>query len=159
MFSCVHIQAQSEVKAVRVELERAHEAHQETKQRLGLLEKEAKSSDLMSMELEDYQRSIQALEGELTLRGKQLEQVQKESQLHHQSLQNTRKDTGKYVRPFWRPQIIFKLGFVHAPLHTCRFNSREPVQSSIDVIATLPPPVHSLTAFLRECMFCQVPNL
>lgn len=88
------MQAASEVKAVRGDLERTLEAHQETKQRLGLMEKEAKSSHLMSMELEDYQRSIQALEEELAFKGQKLEQVQKESQLHHETLQNSRKDAG-----------------------------------------------------------------
>lgn len=79
---------------MRGELKRAVEAHEGTRQRLGLMEKEAKSSNLMSMELEDYQRSIQALEEEMALRGEKLEQVQKESQLQHETLQNARKDSG-----------------------------------------------------------------
>jgi hypothetical protein len=91
------LQAEAEVKAVKVELERAQEAHQGTKQKLGLLEKEAKSSNLMSMELEDYQRSIQSLEGELALKGQQLEQALKETHLHHETLQNSRKDAGTFL--------------------------------------------------------------
>ena len=81
----------------REELEREVSAHKETRQRLGLLEKEAKSSNLMSMELEDYQRSIQSLEAELKGKDQTLEQVQKEGQLQQEVLQNMRRDSGKRI--------------------------------------------------------------
>ncbi len=83
------------MKAVREELGREEAFHKETKQRLSLLEKEAKSSSLMNLELEDCQRSIHALEGELVGRGQALEQVQLENQTHQQTLQHMRKDAGK----------------------------------------------------------------
>lgn len=93
-FILLCFQAECDVKATREELEREKETHQETKQKLNLVEKEAKSSNLMSMELEDYQRSIQALEGELTSRGHTLERVQKENQIHQETLQHMRRDAG-----------------------------------------------------------------
>ena len=83
------------MKAVREELGKEVASHKETKQRLFLLEKEAKSSSLMSLELEDYQRSIRALEEELVVRGQDLEKVQKESHTHQETLQQMRKDSGK----------------------------------------------------------------
>ena len=92
---CMRVQAQMETRAVREELEKELEAHKGTQRRLELLEKEAKSSNLMSMELEDYQRSIQALEGELALREKRLEQVQNDAQLQQETLQHVRKDVGE----------------------------------------------------------------
>ena len=80
---------------MREELEREVQSHRETKQRLGLLEKEAKSSNLMSMELEDYQRSIQALEGELASREQTLEEARKDGQVQQETLQRLRSEAGE----------------------------------------------------------------
>ena len=94
-YSWVTFQAESEVRAVREELEREVQGHRETRQKLSLVEKEAKSSNLMSMELEDYQRSIQALEGELASREHTLEEAKKESQVQQETLQRMRNEAGK----------------------------------------------------------------
>ena len=82
------------MKAAREELGREVASHKETKQRLSLLEKEAKSSSLMSLELEDYQRSIHSLNVELVGKGQLLEQAQQENQTHQETLQQMRKDAG-----------------------------------------------------------------
>ena len=83
------------MRAAKEELSKEQEAHRDTKQKLSLVEKEAKSSNLMSMELEDYQRSIQALEGELASKRNALELAQKEKQIQVETLQHMRKDAGK----------------------------------------------------------------
>ncbi len=59
------------------------------------MEKEAKSSSLMSMELEDYQKSIRAMEGGLAGKEQQLEETRRTSLLHQDSLQQLRKDMGE----------------------------------------------------------------
>lgn len=97
LLSCppsVSMQAESELHRVREELERETEAHQEITQRLVRVEKEAKSSSLMSMELEDYQRSIQNLEGGMATKEGLLENARKDSQIHQESLQLLRRDMG-----------------------------------------------------------------
>lgn len=76
------------------ELEAEKKAHSETKQKLGLLEKEAKSSTLMNMELEDYQRSILALEGKLASKDQQLGEAKQESKVKEESIQQLRRDGG-----------------------------------------------------------------
>lgn len=76
-------------------MEKEKEAHKETRQKLGLMEKEAKSSTLMNMELEDYQKSIQALEAELADKQQLLDQTERMTQMHQESMQHLRKDTGE----------------------------------------------------------------
>lgn len=84
------------MRAVKEELGRELEAHKETKQKLSLMEKEAKSSNLMSMELEDYQRSIQSLASELSGKTSELEEVHREKRVQHETVQHMRKDTGTW---------------------------------------------------------------
>ena len=86
---------------MREELGREETSHKETKHRVSLLEKEAKSSSLMSLELEDYQRSIRSLEGELAGRSQALDQLQRESHVHQETLQQARKDAGEEEIIIW----------------------------------------------------------
>ena len=72
-------------------------AHEETRQRLLLMEKESKSSSLMSMELEDYQRAIEALEGGMATKDQLLEKANKDGQIQQESLQHMSKDMGMCV--------------------------------------------------------------
>ena len=51
-------------------------------------------STVMSLELEDYQRSVRALEGELASRGALLEDGRRESQRHHNTVLQLRREIG-----------------------------------------------------------------
>ena len=82
---------------MKEELDRDKETNRTLTQKLNLMEKEAKSSTLMSMELEDYHRSIQSLEGELAEKEQLLEQAKRECQVHQETLQQLRKDMGEIL--------------------------------------------------------------
>ena len=87
------------------------DSHSETRQKLSLVEKEAKSSSLMSMELEDYQKSIQALENGIAGKEKLLENARQESQVHLHGLQNMRKDMGEGITGNLKKIIIIIIIF------------------------------------------------
>ena len=90
-----HIQLEQEVSALRGELEREKQAHCETRGQLVDAEKGVKSSALMNLELEDYQRSIRSLEEELASRDASLESVRREGQLHMDKVQQLTKELGE----------------------------------------------------------------
>ena len=97
-----------ELHQLREELEKEAEGHRDTREKLSLVEKEANASSLMSMELEDYQRSIQALEGGMAAKEQLLEKAKQDSQVHLQSLQHLKKDMGEdckicFIRRWERP--------------------------------------------------------
>lgn len=54
-----------------------------------------KASTLMDLELADYQRSMQSLEGELTSREGQLQEARRASQIQLETTQQLRKDLGE----------------------------------------------------------------
>ena len=85
----------SELQAVRDELERERNSHEETSKKLSAAEKEAKASTLMNLELEDYQRSIESLEGELANRDSQLETARKEGSSREENLQRLMGEIGE----------------------------------------------------------------
>lgn len=54
-----------------------------------------KASTLMDLELADYQRSMQSLEGELASREGQLQEARRASQIQLESTQQLRKELGE----------------------------------------------------------------
>ena len=82
------------MREVRGQLEREVEVHKETRQKLVLVEKEVKSLSLMGMELEDYQRSIQVLEGEVGTKEQLLEKARSDIQTHQERSQHLSRDMG-----------------------------------------------------------------
>ena len=90
-----HTQLEQEVSVLQGELEREKQAHCGTRDQLVDAEKGVKSSALMNLELEDYQRSIRSLEEELASRDASLESVRRESQLHMDKVQRLTKELGE----------------------------------------------------------------
>lgn len=82
------------MESVKEELKRERESHTETKRKLTSAEKEAKSSTLMNLELEDYQRSIRSLEEELSGREEKLGNARRESHLHQDKIHQLMKELG-----------------------------------------------------------------
>ena len=56
---------------------------------------EVKASTLMDLELADYQRSMQSLEGELASREDQLQEARRASQIHLDTTQQLKKERGE----------------------------------------------------------------
>lgn len=50
----------------------------------------------MSLELEDYQRTMQSLENAMTSKESQLEEARRESKLQYEEAQKLRKDLGEF---------------------------------------------------------------
>lgn len=82
---------------MREELTRERQSCEELKQKLTAAEKELKSSAVMNLELDDYQRSMKTLEEQLTTRSSELERVRKDGQLQHDSMMQLKKELGKPV--------------------------------------------------------------
>ena len=78
------------------EVTRERQGSEELKQKLAAAEKELKSSAVMNLELEDYQRSMKTLEEQLTSRSSELERVRKDGQLQQDSMMQLKKELGKY---------------------------------------------------------------
>lgn len=91
-----YFQAQNEIASLKEELARQKESHTETKQKLETANKEAKSSALMNLELEDYQRSMKTLEEQLTARADQLDQCRRENKVHQETVSQLRKELGMF---------------------------------------------------------------
>ena len=83
---------------MREELARERQSCEDLKQKLTVAEKELKSSAVMNLELEDYQRSMKTLEEQLMTRSSELERVRKDGQLQHDSMMQLKKDLGKAVQ-------------------------------------------------------------
>ena len=90
-------QTQSELQSVREELTRERKSCEELKQKLTAAEKELKSSAVMNLELEDYQRSMKTLEEQLTSRSSELERVKKDGRLQQDAMMQLKKELGKVV--------------------------------------------------------------
>ena len=88
---------------MKEELEKEAESHSESRQRLAQVEKEVKASSLMNMELQDYQRSIQALETGMATKEHLLEKAKQDSQVHLNSLSSLKKDIGGWV---WQSVVV-----------------------------------------------------
>ena len=80
---------------MRDELAKERQSHEELRQKLTTAEKELKSSAVMNLELEDYQRSMQSLEEQLSSRKDELERVRKDGQLHQDSMLQLKKELGQ----------------------------------------------------------------
>ena len=93
----LYFQTQSELQSVREELTRERQNCEELKQKLTAAEKELKSSAVINLELEDYQRSMKTLEEQLTTRSSELERVRKDGQLQHDSMMQLKKELGKVI--------------------------------------------------------------
>lgn len=84
----------NELQSVKEELVRERQCHEEVRQKLAAAEKELKSSAVMNLELEDYQRSMKSLEEQLSSRSDELEKARRDDQLHQDSMTQLRKELG-----------------------------------------------------------------
>ena len=66
------------------------------RQKLAAAERELKSSAVMNLELEDYQRSMKSLEEQLSCQSDELEKVRRDGQLHQDSMTQLKKELGQY---------------------------------------------------------------
>ena len=73
---------------------REKQCHDDLKQKLAAAEKEVKSSAVMNLELEDYQRSMQSLEDQLSSCTGELEKAKRDGQVHQDSLMQLKKELG-----------------------------------------------------------------
>jgi len=81
---------------MKLSLEQESSAHKETQERLAAAEKGVKSSELMDMELSDYQRSIRSLEEQVAGKGEELQAAHRESQTHLNKIQQLNKQLGQF---------------------------------------------------------------
>jgi len=79
---------------LKEELDKEAESHNESRQKLTQVEREVKASSLMNMELQDYQRSIQALETGMAAKEQLLDKAKQDSQVHLNNLSGLKKDIG-----------------------------------------------------------------
>ena len=89
------LQTLSELQEVREELSRERQNHEEAKKKLTAAEKDLKSSAVMNLELEDYQRSMHSLEERLSSKNNELEKVRKDGQAQQDSLVQVKKELGQ----------------------------------------------------------------
>lgn len=122
--SCIFIlvycsQIQSELQSVREELARERQSCEDLKQKLAAAEKELKSSAVMNLELEDYQRSMKTLEEQLTTRSSELEKVRKDGQLQQDAMMQIKKELGSAVLHVLCMYSSYSHVHVHT-LHACK---------------------------------------
>ena len=104
------------MESIREELKRERDGHTETKRKLTSAEREAKSSTLMNLELDDYQRSIRSMEEELSGREEKLGSARRESQLHQDKIHQLMKELGGFHTHIRRHT------HTHTHTHTHRHN-------------------------------------
>ena len=80
---------------MKEELGKERESHEEARKKLAAAEKELKSSAVMNLELEDYQRSMHSLEERLSSKNNELEKARKDGQAQQDSLAQAKKDLGQ----------------------------------------------------------------
>jgi hypothetical protein len=131
------------------ELARERQRSDELKQKLAAAEKELKSSAVMNLELEDYQRSMKSLEEQLTTRSSELERVRKDGQLQHDAMMQLKKELGSaciacflYDSYYTKPRTCMYM-YMHVHVHVnilIRFTKStgnhlrdKPTQSCVDV--------------------------
>jgi predicted nucleic acid-binding Zn-ribbon protein len=96
------------------ELARERQRSDELKQKLAAAEKELKSSAVMNLELEDYQRSMKSLEEQLTTRSSELERVRKDGQLQHDAMMQLKKELGSHVL-----HVLCMIVIIPSHVHAC----------------------------------------
>ncbi|CAI8051973.1 GRIP and coiled-coil domain-containing protein 2 [Geodia barretti] len=84
--------AEKEVGSLREELAREKDSHSSTRQRLAAAVKEAKVTNVMNLELADYQRSLQSLEEKLTAAHGELEEAREERRRQLDKMDSMRKE-------------------------------------------------------------------
>ena len=80
---------------MREELGREKQSHEEAKKKLAAAEKDLKSSAVMNLELEDYQRSMRSLEEQLSGKNSELEKMRKDGLDQHDSMTQVKKELGQ----------------------------------------------------------------
>lgn len=103
---------------MREELARERQSCEDLKQKLAAAEKELKSSAVMNLELEDYQRSMKTLEEQLTTRSSELERVRKDGQLQQDAMMQIKKELGseRSITCTSYIHVHEKSAYVHVPL-------------------------------------------
>ena len=133
---------------------------EETRQKLAATEKELKSSAVMNLELEDYQRSMRSLEEQLSSRQDELERVRKEGQLQQDSMVQLKKELGKCGLTQCSTCLqLIKYFHLHVHVHVDVHVGVLPVHYTVHVLNNTTFCISHLMAYLSTLYFTLSPMI